>query len=65
MCLYTLRTGKISAVAEISMINNKESLSRVNEIINSNIYMIVLVMIIMIVLIAVFLVIFLKPLKRT
>ena len=56
--------GNISAVAEISMINNKESLSRVNEIINSNIYMIVLVMIIMIVLIAVFLVIFLKPLKE-
>lgn len=56
--------GKISAVAEISMINNKESLSRVNEIINSNIYRIVLVLIIMIVLTVIFLVIFLKPLKE-
>lgn len=56
--------GNISAVVEVSMINNKETLSRVNEIINANIYKICFIMLIIITIISVFFIIFLRPLKE-
>lgn len=56
--------GNISAVIEVSMINNKETLSRVNEIINANIYKIFFIMLIMITIISIFFIIFLRPLKE-